>query len=77
MIYNGFDFSPWFTTKLMTRSLLPGYAVETQDVPYRAGERFMRAKLKPSGARGRPTTWPRCAGRWRRGSCVSRRHRST
>lgn len=47
MIYNGFDFSPWFTTKLMTRSLLPGYAVETQDVPYRPGERFMRAKLKP------------------------------
>lgn len=47
MIYNGFDFSPWFTTKLMTRSLLPGYAVETQDVPYRAGERFMRAKLEP------------------------------
>lgn len=47
MIYNGFDFSPWFTTKLMTRSLLPGYAVETQDIPYRPGERFMRAKLKP------------------------------
>lgn len=47
MIYNGFDFAPWFTTKLMTRSLLPEYSVETQDVPHRAGERFMRAKLKP------------------------------
>lgn len=47
MIYNGFDFSPWFTTRLMTRSLLPEYEIETQDVPYRPGERFMRAKIKP------------------------------
>lgn len=47
MIYNGFDFSPWFKTKLITRSLLPEYDVETQDIPYRPGERFMRAKLKP------------------------------
>lgn len=47
MIYNGFDFSPWFKTKLITRSLLPEYDVETQNVPYRPGERFMRAKMKP------------------------------
>lgn len=47
MIYNGFDFAPWFDTRLMTRSLLPEYSIETQDIPYRAGERFMRAKLKP------------------------------
>lgn len=47
MIYNGFDFSPWFDTRLITRSLLPEYSIETQDVPYRPGERFMRAKMKP------------------------------
>jgi predicted phage tail component-like protein len=47
VIYNGFDFSPWFKTKLITRSLLPEYEVETEDIPYRPGERFMRAKLKP------------------------------
>lgn len=47
MIYNGFDFSPWFKTKLITRSLLPEYEVETQNVPYRPGERFMRAKMSP------------------------------
>lgn len=47
MIYNGFDFSPWFKTKLITRSLLPEYEVETEDIPYRPGELFMRAKLKP------------------------------
>ena len=23
MIYNGFDFAPWFDTRLVTRSLLP------------------------------------------------------
>lgn len=47
MIYNGFDFSPWFKTKLITRSLLPEYDVETQDIPYRPGERVMHVKLKP------------------------------
>ncbi len=47
MIYNGFDFSPWFKTKLITRSLLPEYDVETQDIPYLPGERVMHVKLKP------------------------------
>lgn len=47
MIYNGFDFSPWFDTRLITRSLMPEYDVETEDLPGRPGERFMRAKLKP------------------------------
>lgn len=47
MIYNGFDFSPWFKTKLITRSLIPEYDIETQDIPYRSGERVMHVKLKP------------------------------
>lgn len=47
MIYNGFDFSPWLDSRLITRSLMPEYEVETEDVPYRPGEVFRRAKLKP------------------------------
>lgn len=47
MIYNGFDFSPWFKTSLMTRSLLPDYSIETKEVPGVPGERFMRAQMKP------------------------------
>lgn len=47
MIYNGFDFSPWFNTSLITRSLMPEYSVETEDLPGMPGERFMRAKLQP------------------------------
>ena len=27
MIYNGFDFAPWFDTRLVTRSLLPEYEI--------------------------------------------------
>lgn len=33
MIYNGFDFAPWFDTRLITRSLLPEYEIATRDVP--------------------------------------------
>ena len=33
MIYNGFDFAPWFDTRLVTRSLLPEYEIATRDVP--------------------------------------------
>ena len=47
MIYNGFDFAPWFDTRLVTRSLLPEYEIATRDVPGQPGSRFMRAELKP------------------------------
>ena len=46
MIYNGFDFAPWFDTRLVTRSLLPEYEIATRDVPGQPGSRFMRAELK-------------------------------
>lgn len=61
MIYNGFDFGPWFDTRLMTRSLLPDYDITTRTVPGTPGERFMRADLKPlsidvtAAFRARPT----------------------
>lgn len=47
MIYNDFDFSPWLNCRLITRSLMPSLSVETEDVPYSPGERFMRAKFEP------------------------------
>ena len=61
MIYNGFDFAPWFDTRLITRSLLPEYEIATRDVPGQPGSRFMRADLKPltidvaAAWRARPT----------------------
>ena len=47
MIYNGFDFDPWFDTRLITRRFMPELDIETHDVPYVPGERFARAKMKP------------------------------
>ena len=47
MIYNGFDFSPWFDTRLITRSLMPEYEVETEDLPGMPGAPFTGAYPQP------------------------------
>ena len=46
MIFNGFDFSPWMHVK-MTRQVMPSVSVETQEVPGRDGEVFVRSRLEP------------------------------